>query len=37
MRNVLTVLAILGMFLLAAPPATADWDPGDGHKMHFPQ
>ena len=25
----------LGAFLVA--PVLADWDPGDGHKMHFPQ
>ncbi len=31
--TILTAAAIL----FAASPASADWDPGDGHKMHFPQ
>jgi len=29
-------LLLAGLALLAMP-ATADWDPGDPHKMHFPQ
>lgn len=29
---------LLGIAVFAVGmPATADWDPGDGHKMHFPQ
>ena len=30
-------LAFLTVVSLLAVPALADWDPGDGHKMHFPQ
>ncbi len=30
-------LAVLGTLMFLAAPAVADWDPGDGHKMHFPQ
>ncbi|MFW6155432.1 MAG: PEP-CTERM sorting domain-containing protein [Planctomycetota bacterium] len=26
-----------GVVCALAVPATADWDPGDGHKMHWPQ
>ena len=32
-----TGLLALGVFLIAAAPAVADWDPGDDHKMHWPQ
>jgi len=31
------VLVCCLVAVLIAAPATADWDPGDGHKMHFPQ
>lgn len=35
--NVRTMLALtIGATLLVAP-ALADWDPGDSHKMHYPQ
>ena len=27
----------LGVVFMGAAPAMADWDVGDGHKMHFPQ
>lgn len=30
-------LAFLTIVGLLAVPALADWAPGDGHKMHFPQ
>ena len=30
------LIALLCVTLLAGP-ALADWDPADGHKMHFPQ
>lgn len=30
-------LTILLCVLALAAPALADWEPGDGHKMHFPQ
>ena len=31
-------ICIVGIVaFLAAAPLMADWDPGDGHKMHFPQ
>jgi len=36
MRYVTTILAVSAMLALAGP-ARADWDPGDGHKMHYPQ
>jgi len=32
----LVALATIALVVVAAP-ALADWDPGDGHKMHFPQ
>jgi len=32
----LGILVILGLFLYA-PAAWSDWDPADGHKMHYPQ
>ena len=32
----ITITAALAILITAAP-ASADWDPGDGHKMHFPQ
>jgi len=28
---------ILGVLAFIVAPTAADWDPGDGHKMHFPQ
>jgi hypothetical protein len=31
------LLAVMGVVGLLVVPALADWDPGDGHKMHFPQ
>ena len=31
-----TLLMVVAVLLLAVP-TVADWDPGDGHKMHFPQ
>ena len=31
------VRIIVALVMFAAGPALADWDPGDGHKMHFPQ
>jgi hypothetical protein len=36
MKTPITFLAMACVALLAAP-AIADWNPGDGHKMHFPQ
>ncbi len=33
-RNLATLMLILA---LAFSPSQADWDPGDGHKMHHPQ
>ena len=30
-------LAVLAVVFVLAAPAVADWDPADGHKMHFPQ
>jgi hypothetical protein len=38
MKKILSCLTgILLLFVLAAGPVIADWVPGDGHKMHFPQ
>ena len=37
MRNALTTLMMLGTVMFLAVPVVADWDPGDGHQMHFPQ
>ena len=31
------VLSVSIVLLLLATAASADWDPGDGHKMHYPQ
>ena len=31
------VLTVVTIGLMFAGSALADWDPGDGHKMHFPQ
>ncbi len=31
------ILAVLGLLFFLAAPASADWKPGDGYKMHFPQ
>lgn len=31
------LLLIGGVALFCAAPGLGDWDPGDGHKMHFPQ
>ena len=36
MRSAMTVV-VLGAVLALAMPARADWDVGDGHKMHYPQ
>lgn len=36
MKILITFSALACVALLAAP-AIADWHPGDGHKMHFPQ
>jgi len=35
-KTLLTPLLIVGVAFMTAP-AQADWDPGDGHKMHHPQ
>ena len=32
-----TAIAVVITVLVAVGPVRADWDPGDGHKMHFPQ
>ena len=37
MKNVLPLAIVTATFVFLAAPALADWDPGDGHKMHFPQ
>lgn len=37
MNRLIVGLAALGLVLATGPPALADWVPGDGHKMHFPQ
>jgi PEP-CTERM motif len=35
-KQLLTLTLVVGVILITAP-AQADWDPGDGHKMHWPQ
>ena len=37
MKYVLTALMAAVAVMLLATPATADWAPDDGHKMHWPQ
>lgn len=37
MRTTWMIVAAVVVLTLIAGPATADWDLGDGHKMHFPQ
>jgi hypothetical protein len=36
-RSVHVVFTCLAAFCLLAAVASADWFPGDNHKMHFPQ
>jgi len=36
MRYAAAIMAV-GAALTIAGPALAEWDPGDGHKMHYPQ
>ena len=36
MKYATTILALIAVAALASP-AEADWDVGDGHKMHYPQ
>ena len=36
MKKPIAFFAMVCVALYAAP-ARADWQPGDGHKMHFPQ
>ena len=31
------LLAVVALLTVLAAGASADWFPGDGHKMHFPQ
>lgn len=33
MKKLIALLCVLAL----GGPALADWQPGDGHKMHFPQ
>lgn len=37
MKRVLVALMMIGALMFLAAPATADWFPGDDHKMHHPQ
>ena len=36
-RKAVVMCVAASLMVLAAGTARADWDPGDGHKMHFPQ
>jgi hypothetical protein len=36
-RHISLSIAVLVAVFIIATPAVADWDPGDGHKMHYPQ
>ena len=37
MKNAKTILMLSAVLMFVAGTALADWNPGDGHKMHFPQ
>lgn len=37
MKNLMTFVTTALCVALLSSAALADWDPGDGHKMHFPQ
>lgn len=37
LKNRAILPAIVGLLMLSAVPAVADWDVGDAYKMHFPQ
>ncbi len=37
MNKVTTILMLSAVLMFVAGPAVADWYPGDGHKMHYPQ
>ena len=37
MRTTVVALALVSLIVLSASTAGADWEPGDEHKMHFPQ
>ena len=37
MNNAKTIISAVLLLTLLGGVALADWDPGDGHKMHFPQ
>ena len=37
MNKGLIIVVVLASAMLLAAPASADWNVGDGHKMHFPQ
>ncbi len=37
-RSTATLLVLIAIAIgVGTPPALADWDPGDGHAMHYPQ
>lgn len=37
MKTAIATGAVIGLMMFVVSPAAADWDPGDPHKMHFPQ
>jgi hypothetical protein len=37
MKKAKTILMLSAVLMFVAGTALADWNPGDGHKMHFPQ
>jgi len=37
LRKILLSACVLALFLGAAPVVRGDWDPCEGHKMHYPQ
>jgi len=37
MKNAVTLLSVTCLLMSLAAPAAADWEEGDGHKMHWPQ
>ena len=37
MKRCMALVTLIAVAGIAARPASADWSPGDGHKMHRPQ
>ena len=37
MKRLIIRVTVVGLVACLGAPVLADWDPGDGHKMHYPQ